>query len=369
MSTFIRRLWPLVLAATSAVATPPIWKLRLPEGFRASIWSDAVPGARSLAQAPDGTVFVGTRKEGVVYALRDQDQNGRAEWKRTVIEGWNQPNGVAFRDGDLYVAEVQRVHRFAAVLAALDIGETPTHEVVYPGLPRDGTHGWKVLRVGPDGKLYIPVNAPCNVCNRRLPYAAVHRMEPDGSEFEPYARGVRFSQGLDWHPTTGEMWFVDNGREHLGPDTPPDELNHAPEAGLHFGFPYLHGTDVRDFEYFRRAGRKKLVPPAQELGAHVGASGIRFYTGSNFPRRYRGHLFIAEHGSHGLAVPVGDRITWVRIRDRKALGYEVFCEGWLEGGEGGGRWGRPVDLLIRPDGALLVSDDQAGAIYRIWYEG
>jgi glucose/arabinose dehydrogenase len=239
--------------------------------------------------------------------------------------------------------------------------------VVNDGFPRETHHGWKFIAFGPDGRLYVPVGAPCNVCEREDPrFASIQRMRPDGTGQETFARGVRNTVGFDWDPSTKELWFTDNGRDWLGDDLPPDELNHAPGKGLHFGFPYRHGKEIPDPEFGKKKIREEFVPPAWELGPHVAALGMRFYTGTMFPDKYRGHIFIAEHGSWNRSTPIGYRVTLVRVESGRATGYEVFAEGWLSEGRA---WGRPVDLLVMPDGALLVSDDKAGAIYRISYEG
>lgn len=273
------------------------------------------------------------------------------------------PNGVAFRDGALYVAEVNRVIRFDGIESRLADPGTPV--VVNDGFPRDTHHGWKFIAFGPDGMLYIPVGAPCNVCERDDPrYASILRMRPDGTGLAIFAQGVRNTVGFDWDPSTKELWFTDNGRDWMGDDLPPDELNHAPVPGLHFGFPYRHGKDLPDPEFGDKRDPGEFVPPARELGPHVASLGMRFYPGTMFPVKYRNQIFIAEHGSWNRSIPIGYRITLVTIREGKASDYEVFAEGWLTGGEA---WGRPVDLLVMKDGALLVSDDKAGAIYRISY--
>lgn len=234
-------------------------------------------------------------------------------------------------------------------------------------LPKDQWHGWKVIRFGPDGKLYIPVGAPCNVCVKRDPrYASMMRMNPDGSELEIFAKGLRNSVGYDWDPQTNELWFTDNGRDMLGDDLPPDELNHAPRAGMHFGFPYCFGKEISDPNFGKERACSEFEPAAQELGAHVASLGMRFYRGDMFPAEYKNQIFIAEHGSWNRSKKNGYRITLVRVKDNKAVSYEDFATGWKQGES---VWGRPVDVLNMPDGSLLVSDDYTGAVYRIYYEG
>jgi glucose/arabinose dehydrogenase len=342
----------------------PLHLISLPPGFTIRVYAAEVPHARSMALSPKGTLFVGTRRVGKVYAVVDRDGDQRADAVYTLAEGLYMPNGVAFRDGSLYVAEVNRVLRFDDIEARLQ--DPPPPMVVNDTLPRDQHHGWKFIRFGPDGRLYVPVGAPCNVCKRDDErYASILRMQPDGSGLEVFANGVRNTVGFDWHPVTHELWFTDNGRDWLGDDRPPDELNHAPRPGMHFGFPYCHGGDIPDPNFGDQRSCKEFTPPAMKLGPHVAALGMRFYTGSMFPAPYRQQIFIAEHGSWNRSVPIGYRLTLVRLRGNHAVDYTVFAEGWLQSD---GAWGRPVDVLVMPDGALLVSDDSAGAIYRISYE-
>ena len=324
-----------------------------------------MPNARSLALGEGGTVFVGTRSEGSVYALVDGDADHKAEKVVRLADGLFAPNGVAFRDGALYVAEIHRILRFDDIEARLD--NPPQPVVVNGGLPTDRWHGWKFIGFGPDGKLYVPVGAPCNVCTRADErYASLLRMNADGSEVEVFARGIRNTVGFDWHPHTKELWFTDNGRDNLGDDVPPDELNRAPQAGLHFGFPYCHAGRIPDPEFGRSRPCGDFTGTAQELGPHVAAVGMRFYTGTMFPAAYRNQIFIAEHGSWNRSDPIGYRISLVRLKDNAPISYEVFAQGWLQGRSA---WGRPADVLVMPDGALLVSDDRADVVYRISYEG
>jgi glucose/arabinose dehydrogenase len=360
----------LILAPLAARANPPVERIRLPPGFTISVYSADVPGARSLALGTGGTVFVGTRDQGTVYALTDANGDGKAEGVRVIARGLNQPNGVAFREGSLYIAEVDRVVRLDAIEDRLD--HPPVPVLVSSGFPRDAHHGWKFIRFGPDGLLYVPVGAPCNVClSKDERYASIMRMRSDGGGLEIYARGVRNTVGFDWDPRTGDLWFTDNGRDLLGDDIPPDELNRAGGPGLHFGFPFVHGRSVMDPEYGAGRRPEEFTLPVQELGAHVAALGMRFYTGTRFPAPYRGQIFIAEHGSWNRSVPTGYRISLVRLDGDRAVSYEAFADGWLPGGarSGSAAWGRPVDLMQLADGSLLVSDDAAGAVYRIDYGG
>lgn len=339
-------------------------RIELPEGFRIDVFADQLSEARSLALSSQGTLFVGSREENEVYALRDVNQDGRADSVYTIASGLHTPNGVAVHEGALYVAEVSRILRYDDIEEQLD--NPPEPEVVSDAFPEDEHHGWKYIAFGPDDYLYVPVGAPCNVCDLGDPYAAIHRLSPDGTNREIVARGVRNTVGFDWHPETGRLWFTDNGRDWLGDDRPPDELNRLSEPGQHFGYPFVHGTDLLDPDFGAGHDPDEYTPPVQELGPHVAALGISFYTGTRFPEKYRGDLFIAEHGSWNRSTKIGYRVTRVRLDDeREPVSYDPFATGWQQDSS---NWGRPVDVIQTPDGALLVSDDQTGTIYRITYD-
>lgn len=338
-------------------------RIKLPPGFSISLYADGVPNARSLTLGAAGTVFVGTRREGKVYAVLDRNRDNRADAVLVIAEGLDSPNGVAFRDGALYVAEINRVLRFDAIEERLTAPPAPV--VVNDGFPDDAHHGWKYIAFGPDGWLYVPVGAPCNVCERADDrYASIMRMRPDGQQLEVFAHGIRNSVGFDWHPQSRVLWFTDNGRDWMGDDQPPDTLNRAPEKGLTFGFPYCHAGDIPDPEFGNKHRCTEFTPPEIKLGPHVAALGMKFYAAGMFPPQYRNSIFIAEHGSWNRSAPIGYRVTRVTLNGNRAERYEVFAEGWLQGDTA---WGRPVDVMVMPDGALLVSDDRAGAIYRIAY--
>jgi glucose/arabinose dehydrogenase len=340
-------------------------EITLPSGFRIAVYAGDVPGARQMAVGPAGVVFVGSRSEGKVYALVDRDGGNRADQVHVVASRLNSPSGIAFRDGALYVGAVNRILRFRDV--ARDLARPPRPEVVSDAYPSDASHGWKFIAFGPDGKLYVPVGAPCNICTPPGPlHATITRLDLAGGEPEVVARGVRNSVGFDFDPATGDLWFTDNGRDWLGDDQPPDELNHLTKVGEHFGFPFCHGDGIRDPEH--NAGRScgEFTAPARALGPHVAAIGMRFYTGRMFPEKYRGGIFIAEHGSWNRSTPIGYRVSFVKIENGRATSYESFASGWLTGSTASGR---PADVLVMPDGALLVSDDKAGRIYRITFAG
>ena len=355
----------VIAAGPSATMALPLNSIALPPGFMIAVYADNVPNARQMALGPDGTLFVGSRQEGKVYALVDADDDQQAERRFILADGLNLPSGVSFRDGALYVAEVHRVIRFDDIESRL--ADPPAPVVVTDQLPSSRHHGWKFIDFGPDGKLYVPVGAPCNVCELEDPFGTILRMNPDGSAIEVFARGVRNSVGFAWHPDSGEFYFTDNGRDMLGDDVPPCELNRARAAGEHFGFPYCHGGDIADPEFGTARPCAEFTPPAQRLGPHVAPLGMAFYTGTMFPAEYRGQVFIAEHGSWNRSRKIGYRVMVVRLDDAgNAISYQPFAEGWLRGQA---NWGRPADVLVMPDGALLVADDDAGAIYRISYNG
>lgn len=362
---FLIALCMAVSATIAGAKELPLHTLNLPPGFSIDLYADDVPNARAMALSPSGVVFVGSRRAGRVYAVVDRDGDHRAETVYTLAYGLNLPTGVAYRDGSLYVAEVSRVLRFDDIEARLE--RPPRPEVIIDTLPNDRHHGWKFIAFGPDGLMYVPVGAPCNVCERNDDprYSAILRMRADGTQLEPYAHGVRNSVGFDWHPETRELWFTDNGRDMLGDNLPADELNHAPQPGLHFGFPYCHEGEVPDPVYGSIRPCADFEPPVVKLGPHVAALGMRFYTGSMFPEAYRHQVFVAQHGSWNRTSPIGYRVMRVKLAGNQAEEYEVFVDGWLRGAQA---WGRPVDVLVMPDGALLVSDDRAGVIYRISYD-
>jgi glucose/arabinose dehydrogenase len=339
-------------------------RIQLPPGFKIELYATGVPNARSLTLGADGTVFVGSRRAGKVYALVGNGGQEKAGEVVTIARGLDTPNGVAFHDGSLYVAEVSRVLRYDAIETRLQ--NPPAPIVVSTDLPRTNQHEWRYLRFGPDRWLYVGVGAPCNVCESTdKREASILRMRADGSGMEAYATGVRNSVGFDWQPRSQEMWFTENGRDNMGDEIPPDELNYAPRAGMNFGFPYCHGKDIADPQFGAGHSCAEFVAPAWNLPAHVAAIGMRFYDGGMFPEKYRGGILIAEHGSWNRSVPIGYRVSHVVLDGERAVKYEPFAQGWLAGGV---HWGRPVDVLVMPDGALLVSDDFAGAIYRISYQ-
>ena len=339
--------------------------IKLPPGFNISYFAKDIDEARSLAMGDKGTMFVSNRSGNKVYALVDENNDGVSDKKYIVADGMETPNGIAFHNGTLYIAEVSKIFCIDNIEA--DLSKPAPRRLLYNQLPTDRHHGWKYIAFGPDGMLYIPIGAPCNICNdaeKDPRYASICRMQPNGKGFEIFAHGIRNTVGFAWHPQTKELWFTDNGGDNLGDDLPADELNKAPAKGLHFGYPYCHQGDAPDPEYGAGHSCSGYVAPVAKLGPHVAALGMKFYTGNMFPAEYKNAVFIAEHGSWNRSQPLGYRITMVREKNGVPT-YETFAEGWLKNGDS---WGRPVDVLQLSDGSLLVSDDRANAIYRISYE-
>jgi len=352
---------PLSVAAADDIQEK-LAQIELPAGFGIHLYAVGVENARQLALGDKGTVFAGSRKAGKVHAAVDRDGDDVADRVYLLAEDLKMPSGIEFQSGSLYVGAVDRILRFDDIENRLE--QPPEAEVVSNEFPDKTHHGWKYLRFGPDGLLYVPVGAPCNLCEESG-FAQIRRIRSDGSGMEVFAEGVRNSIGLAFHPDSKELWFTDNGRDLMSDDMPGDELNHAPGAGLHFGYPYCHQGDTLDPEFGEGKSCADFTPPVLTLGAHVAALGLTFYTGNMFPPGYRNQLFIAQHGSWNRSEKAGYNLLLVRFDDQgRVSGSEVFASGWLQGQE---NWGRPNDVLQMPDGSLLVSDDQAGVIYRITY--
>jgi len=341
----------------------PLNLIQLPVGFEISVYATDIPNARSMVLSEKGVLYVGNRGEDKIYAVVDTNMDYKADKKYIIAEGLHMPNGVAIKNGDLYVAERSKIWKFKDADNHLS---DPKGELIYDQFPTEDHHGWKFIAFGPDGKLYVPVGAPCNICERldNPLYASIARMNEDGSELEVFAHGVRNTVGFTWHPETKEMWFTDNGRDMMGDNIPGDELNYASEPDMHFGYPYCHQGNIADDEFGNKRPCSDFTEPAQILGPHVAALGLRFYTGNMFPQQYHNQLFIAEHGSWNRSKKIGYRISLVKLDGNAAVSYETFASGWLNDVTDE-VWGRPVDVLVIPDGSLLVSDDMAGVIYRI----
>lgn len=361
-----RALLLLAVAATvplPALAATAIDALQVPDGFVIDVYADDVENARAMAFGEQGTLFVGSRDKGQIYALRDEDHDGHAESVRVIAKGLRMPVGVAIRDGALYVSAVERILRFDDIENQLDYPPVPV--VVVADLPNETHHGWRYIAFGPDGKLYVPIGAPCNICDEPG-FATILRMNPDGSGREVIARGIRNSVGFDWQPDTGKLWFTDNGRDWLGDDSPDCELNVLNAPGEHFGFPYCHAGNVLDPEFGEGKQCADYQPPAAKLGAHVAPLGMHFYRGEQFPADYRGNGFIALHGSWNRAQKNGYALVRAQIANGKVTAVTPFVTGFLRGEQ---TLGRPVDVIEAADGSLLISDDYANAIYRVRYVG
>lgn len=352
-------------AITDYAKTLPLDKIKLPAGFTIDIYAE-VENARSLAISPSGVIYVGNKDKDKVYAVKDTDGDFKADKRWVVASGLNMPNGVAFHDGDLYIAEVSRISRIEDVESKLANPPAPTS--VKDDYPTETHHGWKYIAFGPDGKLYVPVGAPCNICEPKEEiYASITRINPDGSGREIYAKGIRNTVGFTWHPDTKELWFTDNGRDMLGDEVPSCELNYAPKAGMHFGYPYCHEGSIKDPEFGSKRPCSEFTAPADKLGPHVAPLGLKFYTGNQFPSQYKNQLFVAEHGSWNRSKKSGYNVSLVKVNNNKVTGHEMFASGWLD--EAAQKaWGRPVDVLLLPDGSMLISDDQANVIYRVSYK-
>jgi glucose/arabinose dehydrogenase len=340
----------------------PTRELKLPRGFKAETYASGIADARSLRVGDKGTVFVGNRTGDKVYAI--VDRGGKRE-AITIASGLDRPNGLAFKGGSLYIAEGTKISKLEAIEDNLE--NPPKPVVIDSDFPDHLARGWKFLSIGPDNKLYVSVGAPCNICEPRAGNAQIRRLNLDGTEAEPFALGVRNSLGFDFHPITKELYFTDSGREGLSGNLPNDELNRVTKAGQHFGFPYCHQGDLADPEFGSGHACSEFAPPIAKLGPHAAALGMRFYIGTMFPLRYRGGIFIARHGSWAASNKIGGDVIYLTLnRDGSVRSSEPFITGFLKNSA---YIGRPVDIQMMKDGSLLVSDDYAGAIYRISYGG
>ena len=354
---------PGKLTATPA-AEIPLTNFKLPPGFKAEIWATGLVGGRAMTRGDSGKVYVGTRGIGRVYEVTD---SGGQRSVRVVVDKLTQPAGVTMRGGSLYVFAIDKVLRYDGIESnpnAQAVDMTAAFK-----LPKEQHHNWKYVAFGPDNKLYVPFGAPCNICTPTDEYAQIRRYNADGSGMEVIARGVRNTQGFAWHPETREMWFTDHGRDWMGDDGPEDELNRMPQVGLNFGFPHCHAGGVPDKDIKKADPCGGVTLPAQTMGPHAAAMGVHFYTGSMFPAEYRNTMFIARKGSWNRTKPNGFDVVNVRpSADGKSAKMTRFMTGFQEGSEGYKFWGRPAYIAQMPDGALLVSDEQMGAIYRISYQ-
>jgi glucose/arabinose dehydrogenase len=340
----------------------PVPQLKLPKGFKVEVYASGIANARSLRLGDKGTVFVSNRVLDKVYAI--VDRNGKREVK-VIASGLDRPNGLAFHNGTLYIAEGAQISKLEKIEDNLD--NPPKPVVIYNDFLNHQSHGWKFMGLGPDNKLYVNVGSPCNICEPPPTNGQIRRISLDGSSADVVARGVRNSVGFDWHPVTKELYFTDNGRDWLSEDLPEDELNRVTKIGQHFGFPYCHQGTFADREYGWGHSCDEFEKPVALLGPHAGALGMRFYTGTMFPPEYRNAIFIARHGSWNRTKKIGGDIVVAKLnKDGTVKSIEPFLTGFLQNNE---YIGRPVDVEVMKDGSLLVSDDYAGAVYRVTYAG
>ena len=339
----------------------PVDKIKVPPGFEVTVYASGAPNARSMTFGKNGTLFVGTRFPGAVYAV--VDKGGKREVK-TIAKGLHRSNGVAYKNGTLYIAELSKISKIDDIESKLDNPPAPT--MIFDALPKDEPHGWKFMKLGPDGMLYFQIGAPGNIVMPPYTHAQIVRLDPDKKVLETVVRGVRNSVGMDFHPKSQQLWFTNNARDWVGDELPNDTLQHVSHKGQNFGYPFCHQGDLLDDEFGQGRSCDEFDKPDLKLGPHVAALGMRFYTGKQFPAEYRNNIFIAEHGSWNRTKKSGYNVSRVVLDDKgKILKYEPFATGWLQGD---GFWGRPADVQVAPDGSLLVSDDVAGAIFRIAYK-
>jgi glucose/arabinose dehydrogenase len=347
---------PLAAAADKI----PLDQLKVPKGFNLELYASGMPNARSLALGSKGTVFVGSRLQDKVYAITNK--NGKHEAK-VLVSGLYRPNGVAFKDGTLYIAELSQISKIDNVEDKLDSSPKPV--VIYNDLPKDEAHGWKFLAIGPDNKLYVEVGQPGNNVLHDKDHGQLRRLNLDGSGAEVIAFGVRHSVGFDWNPTTKELYFSDNGRDWMSEDVPEDKLNRLTKVGQDFGAPYCYQGNIPDPEFGWGHSCSEFVPPILLTGPHSAGLGLRFYTGSMFPAKYKNAIFLARHGSWNRTKKFGGDILVVYLnKDGTVKSSEVFLTGFLQNNN---YIGRPVDVMNMPDGSMLISDDWNGAVYRLTY--
>ena len=355
------KLAPVAPPPSAAAADKlPIAKLKVPAGFNIEVYAAGMANARSLAEGDKGTIFVGSRLVGNVYAIGNKDGKRSV---RTLASGLYRPNGIAFKNGTLYIAELSKVSKIDKVEDNLDASPKPT--MIYDKLPKDEAHGWKFIAIGPDNKLYVPVGQPGNNVLHDDDHGQIRRMNLDGSGAEVIARGVRNTVGFDWHPETKQLYFTDNGRDWMSEDVPEDELNRVTKVGEHFGAPYCLQGNIVDPEFGWGKSCSDYTAPVGLLGPHSAALGMRFYTGKMFPAAYKNAIIVARHGSWNRSKKVGGDVLVVKLnKDGTVKSTEPLITGFLEDNK---YIGRPVDVMQMKDGSLLVSDDWNGAVYRVTY--
>jgi glucose/arabinose dehydrogenase len=360
------KLAPLAGKMTETPASEiPVDKIKVPKGFKVELWASGLPGARAMAQGDKGKIYIGTRTIGRVYEVTD---HGDKRTSRVVVDKLTQPAGVAYANGSLYVIAIDKALRFDGIEDKPDV--QPVDMTDKFALPPEQHHNWKYIAFGPDKKLYVPFGAPCNICEPAKEYAQIRRYNADGSGMEVLATGVRNTQGFDWHPKTGELWFTDHGRDWMGDAGPEDELNRLSKNGEFFGYPYCHAKGVVDIDFKKKDACKGVTLPVATMGPHAAVMGVKFYTGTMFPKEYQNTMFIARKGSWNRTVKFGFDVVNVKpSADGKSAKVTPFMTGFLEDPKEAKFWGRPAYIHQMKDGSLLVSDEQLGAIYRISYDG
>jgi len=354
-----KRLAPVPAPPLAAAADKlPVDKLKAPKGFKVEVYASGMPNARSLALGDKGTVFVGSRLQDKVYAI--VDKGGKREVK-IIASGLYRPNGVAFKNGTLYIMELSQLSKIDKIEDNLDNPPKPT--VILDGLPKDEAHGWKYIAIGPDNKLYFEIGQPCNNCLPPEGYATMRRVNLDGTGMETIAQGIRNTVGFDWHPTSKELYFTDNSRDWMSEDLPNDELNRMTKVGQHFGSPFCYQGNLPDQEFGWGRKCEEFTPPIALMGPHTAALGMKFYTGNSFPAKYKNQILVARHGSWNKTNKLGGDVVLVNIKkDGTAGPIEPFLTGFLENNS---YVGRPVDVMVMKDGSVLVSDDWNGAVWRV----
>jgi glucose/arabinose dehydrogenase len=341
----------------------PLDRIKVPKGFKVELWAHGMPGVRMMARGSKGTIWAGTRAIGRVYEIKDK---GGVREHRILAQKLTQPNGIAFQGGNLYVMAINRVFRYDGIEDNPNVA--PVELTAQFKLPPDVHHNWKFIAFGPDSKLYVQVGAPCNICEPSDQHAQIRRYVADGSNMEVVARGVRNTVGFDFHPRTGELWFTDNGRDWQGENGPEDELNRVSKAGQFFGFPYCHANGIPDMDVKKKDPCKGVTLPAALMGPHAAALGMRFYASDMFPKEYKDSIFVARRGSWNRSELFGYDVVHVKLSadGRKVAKVTPFMTGFKDDKDNK-FWGRPVDVLMMPDGSMLVADEQVGAIYRVTY--
>lgn len=355
----------LLCCTPHAETVSAIKNVRLQPGFSISVYAEGLENPRALAVDKNDVVYVGSSKAGKIFALQDTNKDFFADKTTVLAEQLNSPIGVTLLDGALYVAEMFRVIKIEQVDKYLSYKKSAPYTTIKEDFPKETWHGGKIIKSGPDGRLYIPIGAPCNTCDvETQPHGKIYSMKPDGSDFKVVAKGMRNTVGFAFHPNTKELWFTDNNRDMMGDNMPSCELNRLSTEGQHFGFPYCHSGVVPDPDFGKDKQCSDYVPPVVNLGPHVAPLGLLFYTGKQFPSAYQGQVFVAEHGSWNRAQKIGYQIALVTLVGNQAVSVTPFAE-FLHNDN---VLGRPVDLAQLSDGSLLVSDDANGRIYRIAYK-